>query len=152
MRLRTAPRQFGVRYGCMERAKCGCFFNLMWTHGRSRPVGSDRPCALTPGIQLFFSHCTERRLAAPWFLQGAAVNTGRTDPHPCCSPHGLATRSRRPLRSDRVALRHMSGMLPLLSNWFSGCRGGCGGGIFQPRSVRIGCRVIRCGWWVGIIK
>ena len=57
----------------------------------------------------------------------------------------IATRSRRPLRSDRVALRHTSGMLPLLSNWFSGCRGGCGGGIFQPRSVRPGCRVIRTG-------
>jgi hypothetical protein len=24
-----------------------------------------------------------------------------------------------------------SGQLPLLSNWFSGCRGGCGGSIFS---------------------
>jgi hypothetical protein len=53
------------------------------------------------------------------------------------------------LRSDRVAPRHTSGMLPLLSNLFSGCRGGCRGGIFQPRSVRPGSRAhpLWVVWW-----
>ena len=36
------------------------------------------------------------------------------------------------------------------------CQAAVGAGaeaaFFSPRSVRPGCRVIRCGWWVGIIK